>query len=59
MNKDLLIIKDELDKLGLILDLGCPSTELLNNIKALEEKGQKILHIQEVTWRLKSRALWI
>jgi len=59
LNKELLDIKEELDRLGPSLDLGCPSMNLLHNIKKLEDRKQKILHIHEVTWRLKRRALWI
>lgn len=52
-------IHSELEVLGQKLDLGNPSNTLINSINALEKKKQHILHIQEVNWRLKSRAIWL
>lgn len=49
MIKELADIKMELEKFGKILDAGNPTPKLINRIKGLEEKKQKILHIQEVT----------
>jgi len=57
MIKDILYIKEELERLGKILDNGNPSPDLTNNINDKEEKKRNILHIKKVTWRLKSRAL--
>eukprot|EP00253_Pinus_taeda_P002178 PITA_02178 len=59
MNKDLKDISNEMDRLGLQLQRGHPSRDLLTSIRLLEEKRLSLLHIQEVTWHLKSRALWI
>lgn len=58
MIKDLADIKKELEKHGRILDVGNPSPKLIKNIKEMEEEKKMILHIQEVTWQLKSRAIW-
>jgi len=57
MIKDLPDIKEELERLGKILDNGNTSPDLINNIKDMEEKRRKIQHIQEVTQHYKSGAL--
>lgn len=59
MIKELVDIKMEPAKIGKILDVGNPTPDLIRSIKGSKEKKQKILHIQEVTWRLKSRELWL
>lgn len=59
MIKGLADIKVELGRLDQALDMGNSFVKIINNIKELEAKNKKILHVQEVTWKLKSRALWL
>ena len=59
MNRELPDIKEELERLGQTLNMGSPSTDPIHNIKELEENKKKILHVQDITWRLKRKALWI
>lgn len=58
MCKDLDDIYSELEVFGWALDMGNPSIDLINNIKALEEKKQNMIDIQQVIRRLKSWAIW-
>eukprot|EP00253_Pinus_taeda_P002419 PITA_02419 len=57
--KDLNDIRVALETLRPLMLSHLPSTEVWDQIQSLELKRKHILQKRELTWRLKSRALWI